>query len=473
MKNILLILIFALISITIWANNVQVTSLVKTGSTITFDLQWENSWRSSITYHDAVWVFVKQAANGGPSWEHANVSTATVDSGYETVVPSDEVGFFVRRSENGNGTATTSVTATLLDLNGAFQDLKVMAIEMVYVPTGEFYAGDGASSGRIARGDDELESVHITSDGALTCGSTSSDIQFLNGTCLSDIPETFPKGYSKFYSMKYVITQKQYVDFLNCLPRNQQENRVFGDVTNSTVTNVFVLAEESNPLKGNVVRCDENIGTGNITFYCDRNNNGVRNEMDDGLSRACNYLRKQDWTAYLDWSGLRPWTFLEVEKAARGPLLAVQNEYSWGSPIYTDNGTLQNAGTESENWSNSGIDGGINTYLDDVVRVGCNAPSSGATRGLSGASFYGIIDIGNNPGDWYVSKVFKDSYDGVQGDGMLDSNGDSNVLNWPIYDGVVNNFIKIPLPNWGISYLNGATNTPSLYAGGRGVRSNF
>ena len=47
-----------------------------------------------------------------------------------------------------------------------------MAIEMVYVPEGDFYAGDGASYLRIRRGDDELESVHITGNNLLSCGNT-------------------------------------------------------------------------------------------------------------------------------------------------------------------------------------------------------------------------------------------------------------------------------------------------------------
>ncbi len=239
MKNIFLTLVLGVICYSASANNVEITNLIKTNSTLTFDLTWENSWRSGLTYHDAVWIFVKQAVNGGSSWEHANVSVATVDAGYQTVVPSDQVGFFVRRSSNGNGTASTAVTATLTGLNGAFQDVKVMGVEMVYVSTEDFYAGDGDSNGRIARDDNDLESVHITSNTNLTCGSGTNDIQYASGTC-TDIPSAFPLGYNDFYCMKYTITQNQYVDFLNCLGRNQQENRVSADISGTAVTNVFV-----------------------------------------------------------------------------------------------------------------------------------------------------------------------------------------------------------------------------------------
>ena len=472
MKNILLVLVLGLYSTSIFSNNVQITNLTKSGNTITFDLSWENSWYVGLSHHDAVWIFVKQAPNGGPSWQHANVLSVTVDSGYATELPSDQVGFFVRRSSTGNGTASTSVSATLTGLIGVFQDIKVMGVEMVYVPTGSYYAGDGASNGRIARGDDITEPVHITSAAALSCGSTDTDIQYSSGTCY-DIASTYPNGYSEFYMMKYAITQQQYVDFLNCLSRNQQENRVTADITGQTITNIYVLSDTPSQNKGNVVRCDENVGYGPITFYCDRNNNGVPNEADDGMMRGCNYLRVTDWAAYLDWAGLRPMTFLEAEKASRGPLLPVQDEYSWGSSLWTNNGSLVDAGMENEAWSNSEVEGGISTYSDDVVRVGCNAPATGATRELSNATYYGVIDLGNNPGDFYIDNAFGSTFTATDGDGELNNAGESNVATWPDYDPTFTNVCKISLQTHGISSLSLGIIGNSSNAGGRGVRSNF
>jgi len=469
MKLYLTFLSFFLFSQCISANNLQITNLTRNGNTIDFDVTWENSWRSSLQWSDAVWIFVKQAPNGGPSWQHANIESATAGNLFGAFIPDDEVGFYLRWVVDNNGTASTSVSVTLSGLVGAFQDIKVMGVEMVYVPAGAYYAGDGYSFGRIARGDDINEPYHVSTNNAITCGSSSTDIQYASGGC-TDIPYAFPKGFQDFYCMKYVITQSQYVDFLNCLSRNQQENRVNADITGTTVTNRYVMGDNTLVAKGNVIRCDENIGTGNITFYCDRNGNDIGNEEDDGMSRACNYLRTTDWMAYLDWAGLRPFTFLEAEKAARGPLAAVANEQSWGSTLWTNNGTLQNAGTASEKWSNSNIDGGISTYSDDVVRVGCNAPSSGATRELSNASYYGIIDLGNNPSDYYITKDHVTTYTEENGDGNLDTGGDANVTTWPYLDPAVGQKVKISISSYGFSQMSLGLTGPQQ-GGGRGVRS--
>ena len=436
------------------SNNVQIANLTKSGSTISFELSWENSWYAGIEFHDAVWIFVKQAPNGGPSWTHANITSAIVGAGFTQIVPSDEMGLFVRRSINGNGTATTTVTAELVGLTGAFQDIKVMAVEMVYVPQASFYAGDGASLGRIASGADVLQPVHVTSNiASLTCGNTAGDIQYASGTCQT-IPAGFPKGFGKFYCMKYGISQSQYVDFLNCLNRPQQENRVSSDITGSTVTNIYVLSNTLAPDKGNAVRCDANIGSGNVTFYCDNNQNGVGNEANDGMNRACNYLRVTDWAAYLDWAGLRPMTFLEVEKASRGPLSPVPDEYSWGSTLWTTPGTLENVGTATEKWTNSYIDGGISTFTKSVIRLGANAPGTGASREISNASYYGIIDIGNNPGDFFVGKSHVGTFLDESGDGVLSVSGDANVSSWPVFDASQLNPVKISSQSDGISTLN-------------------
>jgi len=93
---------------------------------------------------------------------------------------------------------------------------------MVYIPTESFYLGDGASDRTFHKGDDPAV-----------------------GLIGADIPVSFPKGYSDFYCMKYQLTQGQYVDFLNCLPRAAQDLRTNTDLSGSSITNRYVMTNTS------------------------------------------------------------------------------------------------------------------------------------------------------------------------------------------------------------------------------------
>ncbi len=80
---------------------------------------------------------------------------------------------------------------------------------------------------------------------------------------------------------------------------------------------------------------------------------------------------------------------------------------------HTLNGTTANLGSISEKYSNSAIDLGINH--DSLVRVGCNAPSTNASREIFGGSFYGIIDLGNHISDLYIGPDEDNPYIGTHG----------------------------------------------------------
>src|SRR5690554_7241205 len=81
MKNkvliILLVIVTSLFSKTSLANNLSIgaVSLIN-DSTLTFEISWENSWRTdSPPYnHDAVWLFVKKRDCGGSQWSHTDLS---------------------------------------------------------------------------------------------------------------------------------------------------------------------------------------------------------------------------------------------------------------------------------------------------------------------------------------------------------------------------------------------------------------
>lgn len=471
MKYLLTTLVLILIQSNIYANNLQITNVSQSGTTITFDIEWENSWKSGSKYRDAVWVFMKQQPNGGPAWQHLSISSIQPIVGYTTIVPTDQTGFMIERLFNLNGTATATVVATVTGLIGQFQDVKVMGTEMVYIPTETFFAGDGSSVFRIARGDDVTKPVKIDNNDALSCGSTLDDIQFHNWAC-NDYPEEYPEGYSSFYCMKYHITQGQYVDFLNTLPREFQEKHVKTDITGTSIINDFVMMNLSNNnFYHNGIKCDTEIGTGNIEFYCDWNDNGIPNENGDGQGRPCNYMSTYDWMAYLDWSGLRPLSFLELEKASRGPLIPVPGEKCWGSTLWTEPTTIINEGTPSEKWTISQIEGGIgDIFGTGPMRVGCNAPGFNSDRERANAGFYGVIDLGNNMADFYIHHDHP-GYEEIHGDGELSSTGEADVATWPDLDPDVAQRIKNVYDTAGIS-ANGTTYVGRNSGGtGRGVRS--
>ena len=116
------------------------------------------------------------------------------------------------------------------------------------------------------------------------------------------IPAAFPKGYNAFYVMKYEISQGQYTDFLNFLDPGLAPTyfmNAYGSYRNT-------------------------ISRTGLLYTC------------DAPDRACDYLSWSDLAVYLKWAALRPMDELEFEKACRGPLYPVPNEYPgvtrWSPP---------------------------------------------------------------------------------------------------------------------------------------------
>ena len=427
MKYLITTVLLIITLIGVKANNLEITNLTSTGNQVTFDLSWDNSWHNTLEHHDAAWVFVKQAPNGGASWLHANILSATVSSGYQVVVSVDNVGVTFRRSGNGNGTVNMSVTLTLDNPMGIYRDYKVMGTEMVYVPEGSFYVGDGWSFHTYHQGDDPTLSYHVTSEGAITHGTTIDDIGGGNYGG-ADINAEFPKGYSAFYCMKYQITMSQYVDFLNCQSRASQDSLTNSDLSGSTITNTFVMTDTDIEDGGNPIRCDSYMGYGNIEFYCDLDEDFIKNEYDDGQSRAINNMNVGHLLAYLDWAGLAPMTDFEYEKACRGPVPAVTGEYAWGSTLINYQSVVIDDGEITEKTNNSGNIGGLtlsNTHFaNETIRVGCHAPTTGGSRELSNATYYGISGMSqfNNT---VIQYIYQDPYLGQSGDGTI-ANGKQN-----------------------------------------------
>jgi formylglycine-generating enzyme required for sulfatase activity len=472
MKNTILILfIFLLTASFSFANNTNITNVTLTGQNTTddytmvqFDISWENSWRNGINW-DASWVFVKYKLNG--VWYHATLNTSgyTAPSGSSIDVPTDGKGAFIYRDDNTSG--TFSKTGVNLRWNygidgvadNASVTVKVIAIEMVYVPTGSFALGSGGEeSAEFYKYPTATSTYAVGSESAITVGTATDNLYYPSTTYSGDqagpIPADFPKGYNAFYCMKYEITQEQYTDFLNILTRAQQDTRTYTDVSSGTtsVTNFYVMGGASSLNGRNGIRCDATIHTSNpITFYCDYNSNGTGNESGDGQNIACNTLGWLHGAAYADWAGLRPMTELEFEKACRGDQTPVANEHVWGTTNVASSAyTLSNPGAANEgintNYSTTagnGIFSQTDGSINGPLRVGIFAANgSNSGRETAGASYYGIMELSGNLWERPVTvgNSTGRAFTGTNGDGSLATDGNANTSNWPGTDAIGSGF---------------------------------
>lgn len=471
-----------------YGNNIQVSNVAVTDATpgsyalISFNLSWENSWRTSSAPNnwDAAWLFVKYRVAGG-EWRHAwlNDSGHITGTGTGAVIEAGLVdnnlpfdgsqnpgmGALVYRSSVGTGTfsATGMKLRWNYNANGIFNttsvEVKVFAIEMVYVAGGGYYLGDGASVNSF-EGVSTATPYYMSVDGAplkVRTANSNDDAQLegsgiwidgddgVSKSSTSDMITNFnyPTGYRGFYCMKGEITQGQYRDFLNALPRTQQNLRTASNLSGTNVTNRFVMSNTVSVANRNGLRCDATLpANGPVTIYCDLDGDGTGNEPNDGQWLACNYLSWADGIAYLDWSGLRPMTELEYEKAARGSNRPVAGEYAWGTTGITGAAySLSGAGTVSE-----GISAGYSTSVgnaayistdgnsDGPLRVGifaANASNSG--RVSSGGGYYGVMELSGNLWERAVTmgNINGRAFSGLNGNGQLDVNGDADVFFWP------------------------------------------
>lgn len=451
--------VIVLSSLTASANNVRITNVVNTnpGSAnpiLTFDVAWDNSWRvsSGPSNYDAVWIFVKyQKVPTGSSncesyleWNHAKM---THDAGDFSVgapltyeFTDDSVGIFLHRSADGIGNIGSTSCMVRLNLPvpvspyASAYNFKVFAVEMVYVPQGDFELGDGIST-------KTFNSIAITNS------TTTLDAATVGGGIQQTIPAEYPKGYSAFYSMKYELTQQQYVDFLNTLTFDQQTAR--------TILTAAQLATDPGPgglcamqascLNRNSIKLIQH-GVNNSrpgVFSCDFQPapGDAFNSANDGQTIAMNYLSLSDLYSYLDWAGLRPMTNLEYEKICRGPLARLGNEYVWGTLNITQaqSTALNFPGTAAEVSSTSG--NGLAAYGSSVdngpIRVGFSATGT-TNRETSGSSYYGVMNMAGNVWDMvaggsnFASNGYKLTYANL-GDGKLSTAGLYNTANWQSY----------------------------------------
>lgn len=469
----LLPVLFVLASLSASANYMLIQNVSKVGNNptaktiqIQFDISWQNSWRDSINY-DAAWIFIKYKDASG-LWQHAKLSLSGYQNGTGTAnslnVQSDSVGAYMYRNALGNG--AFSSTGVQLQWNygqygitdvSAFE-VRVFAIEMVYVPQGDFNVAKSFYEDDNQFNSSRLDSIAAPGGNFPVINTKlSPPLKYYRsgysnyskfGTYLGSIPSAtdsirikgdagidtnndgvidntiYPTGYQAFYCYKYELTEDQYADFYNTLTFTQQS--AIG-------------------LAGN-----------HITLT-----NGAYYSSSPNL--ACGNSTEQQVLSYASWCGMRPMTLLEFNKASYGPLQPVYlgnyisfspyEQYNYGYPAWGSK-------------NNQTIINGINNYMyiiSTMQNVGLYA-SSTSSRASSGASYYGIMDLTGNTFEPVV-KLNYFNFSKQNGNGQLPTSGNPySIANWS--SGMLIFIDQL------ISFMNGSRNLRnSSFQGFRYVRS--
>lgn len=468
----LIALLFAFGMLRVQANNINVANIALVNQNtsaglnnaanhtfVQFDLTWDNSWRNSAgpSNWDAAWVFVKFQVFGSPSWEHATLSATDAD---HTITNNNGVSMTINAAQNGrgvivhragNGNGSVNLQGVRLRWNyrsgnvvhdTANVTVRVFAIEMVYIPEGEFFVGDGTlTTPSPSSGAYRINNVgnnrpyKVVNESALTLiqnnitgGGANQLFDPLVSTTSAgtwQIPAAFPKGFAAFYVAKYELTVRQYVDFFNTLRTDITTAKNNRNISGSQPTR-STFTWNTSPLT--------DATTGTVTG-----------------DRAQGGFSVEDAFTYADWAGLRILTDLEYEKVCRGtdrtgasPGIAVypvNGEFAWGenanSSSVTSTSHLVNDGTVSENIASAQPNMNVNTgFSSGPLRVGIFAaknPSSNQRR-LTGGTYYGVMEMtgnleeyvyyGTNNNTFIPSNCTgstSDIYDGRHGDGNINS----------------------------------------------------
>jgi len=550
---------------------------------LTFTLSWDNSWRDNFNW-DAVWLFVKYKKEGSTdAWSHLYLGGEQTGTSVLEIDPGNTgnqvVGAFVYPKNKGAFNIAGERVTLKASLNGLsasdISDKKVYfavsAIEMVLIPYGAYYLGDGVSNlcfheAYVAERNPirlngykslDASSIHSNHNASLPVNAIDNNMgthyhsagiedewfmidfgmrkemryftisthyggtgYFLegsndkstwsvlwsgNGSAWSQtlskyritnpgayqyyrfretgnylviydvalwendapsvwvdsesllyyrvsrnsltenlqIPATYPKGYKGFYIMKYELSQEQYCNFLNMLSYTQQKSRIGNNLDNLNRGD-YVFGNPKKPSCRNGIAVFSRKNTSQpAVFGCNLNPAEPFFDKDDGQTLACNYMTGADMLAYLDWSGLRPMSELEYEKACRTPNRVMPGEYAWNTTSVTSLGgqgglTGSTLGTENESPANMNTNANSGTPSFGPVRCG-SFGTSNTNQEQSGGSFYGVMELSGNLGEMYYS-VTGGSYlntnptsasnNEYHGDGTIATNGDFNVVTY-------------------------------------------
>ncbi|MBF0595660.1 MAG: SUMF1/EgtB/PvdO family nonheme iron enzyme [Candidatus Omnitrophica bacterium] len=461
-----------------WANAWRDTDAAITAATGNYDAAWVFV-KYSIDSANTVWNHATLKATGGTAtssnrgiinpdgYSSGTATVAGAGKNVDIIVPTEATsgkkGAFVQIASQGGGSASGTLSATGIkvvwdygtnlgtsissDTTASLAVIDVMGIEMVYIPQGQFYVGSPtANTAGLSNpfyGATTTLPFQIATEGAITIANSAGNLWC--ASCAGNVlPDNsgyagFPKGFGAFYIMKSEATQGQYRDFLNTLTRLQQTNHVYtpiGSGTTAIASNYTFVMSKSTAIDANGrngIHVTSPIpASGPVTFDCDLS--GTINGANDGEWIAASFLTWSDQAAYAAWSGLRPFTELEFEKAARGANAGAANtvgdgDFPWGTSgagNITQGGGVTNLGTASE----APASGNCEFNSAGVLRVGCFAQAA-TTKAQAGASYYGVLDLAGNLWESIVSVVGGQGFTGSHGTGVLSVNGYATNADWP------------------------------------------
>jgi formylglycine-generating enzyme required for sulfatase activity len=431
-----------LTAINVSANNLQITnpSLVPVNDIsnavyIKFDISWENSFRlgSGTKNWDAAWVFVKYrvaiASGGDGVWRHVrlNQSLDTRSQIYTADIKTE--GAFIYRSVAGAGNFNAagiqfqwnysiylkSADGKTIALGDAIE-VQIFGIEMIYVPGNQFFQIGGVGTNAFPKTGISTADASVTGSGY--------------PTGISNTNAAFPNGYQPFYCMKYEISQQQYIDFLNTLTYTQQQNRTATSPAAASGTGAMVGL---NTFRNGIdIKTAGSASAKPAEYASNLDGDKEFAEANDGQWIACNFLSWGDIAAYLDWSGLRPMSEMEYEKACRGTTFFADAEYAWGTTALLGATAIKNPATAEETYGNPGANVcyGNSIGVQGPLRVGSFAAGSTA-RATSGATAYGIMEMSGNLWERAVTATVNPAFSGIHGNGELTATGSADVNNWP------------------------------------------
>ncbi|MEL6612559.1 MAG: SUMF1/EgtB/PvdO family nonheme iron enzyme, partial [Bacteroidota bacterium] len=327
-------------------------------------------------------------------------------------------------------------------------EVRVLGLEMVYVPAGAFYAGDGVSVGafegvggepvRIDSAGTVVTSFEFREQPSFSDGVLGGEGVYVDGDggintagAAARIDNAgYPTGYEAFYVGKYELTQGQYAAFLTLLTPEQRAVRNISLETPDPNADIPRDNTYSYVDYRGAISCDES---------------GCRAQYPN---RAVSYIGWPDGTAFMDWAGLRPMTELEYEKAARGDQPPIAGEYAWGSTFIAksknvlDPASGELATDELEQASGEVTDGNASfgslfrrggAGKAGPLRVGIFSETAQGYRQAAGASYYGAMELSGNVSEQTVSLDQHEGrqFQGTHGDGELGDLGFATNSDWP------------------------------------------